>query len=57
MRLTAVLSRDLFERDYDTEFDSPRDARLCREALILQLLEHGYEVRLTEPTWTAWNPR
>lgn len=57
LKLTAVLSRDLFERDYDTEFDSPDAARRDREQFILQLLRHGYAVTLTEPTYWEDCPR
>ena len=54
MRLTASISRDLFERDYDCSdadgYHSPQEMRRVREHLIIQLLRHGYDVTLTTPT-------
>jgi hypothetical protein len=49
LRLTATLSRDLFERDFDGD-EPPDQARRTREGLIMTLLGMGYDVTLTEPT-------
>jgi hypothetical protein len=57
IRLAAMLLRDIFERDFETEFETADEARRSRESLILQLLSYGYEVTLAEPTWWEGNPR